>query len=205
MSLIIDYETPDSWLSSGEQTHVQNQVWKAEIKKEFHANENSLDQLTQIQQWIKTKFTYEPNHGATIGMLTVDQLYASKVWHGCHDLAHIFAATVRLIGYPCILVETTSVVWSKAYAKDNHLDNPSGHNFTEVYVNGKWVLFDPMSPAYLSDYEYNNPHIPVSIYDNEPEGFYVIAKGKDCWDYGIRNLDDLIERQKATAISYFKI
>lgn len=89
MSLIIEYQTPDSWLSGGEQTHIQNQEWKAKIKKVFPINENSLDQLTQMRRWIKTEFAYEPNQGATIGALTVDQLYASRVWRGCHDLAHI--------------------------------------------------------------------------------------------------------------------
>ena len=212
-SLAIDYDHPEIYKLDGDQTRIENQAMIEEIKNQFPTFENSTSQLKKVRRWIKCTFVHENNHGDTIGKLTVDQLYQSKVWHGCHDIAHIFAATVRSIGYPCILVEATSIAWSKTYAKDpSSAGDSQGHNYAEVFVNHKWILFDPMSPAYLVDYDPYNPVIP-SIFDtqkkelfykDEPDGFYVMVKGKDCWDYGIRSVSDLFLLQKNIAYLHFQ-
>ncbi|NNM43692.1 MAG: transglutaminase domain-containing protein [Chlamydiae bacterium] len=212
-SHLIDYDNPEIYKLGGDQTRIENQAWIEEIKNQFPTFENSIDQLKKVRRWIKDTFVHENNHGATIGKFTVDQLYQSRAWHGCHDIAHIFAATVRSIGYPCVLVETTSITWSGAYVKDPSSAGVSqGHNYAEVFVNNKWILFDPMSPAYLDDYNSHNPVIPPIFdtykgelfYKDEPDGFYVMAKGKDCLDYGIKSVNDLLLLQKKIAPSCFK-
>jgi hypothetical protein len=201
MNFAIYYDLPNIYLTGGEQSTIDRPSWIEEIKQHFPTHEDSLNQLKRIRQWAKKTFTYRSNQGATIGTLTVNQLYEVKTYYGCHDLAHIFAATARLIGYPCVLVETTSVSWSKAFAKGNVLGDPQGHNLVEIYTNRKWILFDPMSPAYFENYDPQNPHIPsIEYYEDEPEGFYTIAKGKDCWSYGINSLDKLTELQKKIAL-----
>lgn len=202
----ISYDSPDFYLMGGEQTTIKSKQWIEEIKDKFGTSENSIDQLTKVRRWIKDTFLYESNRGATIGVFTAEELYAARTWHGCHDLAHLFAATIRQLGYPCVMVETTSVFWSKRYVKDPDLDEDvQGHCFTEVYLNGKWILFDPMSPLILKDYNYHDPFIPsFDFYGDEPDGFYVIAKGKDSWDCGIKNLNDLIHLQKTLSISLFE-
>ena len=61
----------------------------------------------------------------------------------------------------------------------------SGHVMTEVYVLEKWILLDN-DGTFVEDYDCMNPFISTM----DDQGLFTYAKGKDIWDYGVREESD---------------
>ena len=199
----LHYDTPEFYMINGEQTEIHNERWKEEILEKFSQYPSSLEQLITIQDWIRNSFKFNRGYGVTIGSVTSEEIYASKEVRGGHDISLIFSSIIRQLGYPCIFVETTSVMWSKTYAQGMQSE-ARGHVFVEILLDGQWILFDPCTGFCLVDYDCQNPYIFIDHYKDESDGFYVLGKGKDNWDLGIYCLDDLLKIQHDTAVCIFK-
>ncbi len=70
-----------------------------------------------------------------------------------------------------------------------------------MYLNNKWILVDPVSGEYILDYNNSNLVIPITK-STESKGYYVMLKGLDHEEYGIRSLNDLkyVQQQYAKKI-----
>lgn len=122
---------------------------------------------------------------------------------GCHDWGLVYASIVRELGYPAVMVDTASLAWLKqkqAGQKGSYV----GHVFVEVYLAGIWMLVDSTNNWYVeAAYDPANPVIPlkgnVAGANEEDYGFYVMRKGVDSWDYGIRSNSELTRLMDETA------
>ena len=156
-----------------------------------------IDHLALIYHWLQTDFTNFSARGATIGSVTVDQLLESRQLGGCHDYGILFAAVVRELGYPAVMIDSYSIAWIEGY-QNGTSENHVGHVFVEVFLDNEWILVDPTNGWYVEEgYNPSNPIIPlkgsISGSSNEIYGFYVDLKGLDSWSYGIHNNAALTE------------
>ncbi len=207
----IDYRNPDKYLNQGEQSQISDFTHLQTL----YSNKKGLDNLENIYHWLKDEFTSYSAGGRTIGEVTADELLEKKSLGGCHDYALVYAAVAREIGYPAVMVRTSSIVWIESFKIDEEGAMPRiGHVFAEVYLDKRWILIDPTNGWYLKEgYCPSNPVIPlrgnIAGQTEEIYGFYVEKKGLDIWDMGIHNqiesgssMDELARRLNLDSISY---
>ncbi len=189
----IDYANPTKYLVQGEQTVISDQG----VLNPLRGYVEGIDHLALIYHWLQTDFTNYSASGATIGSITVDQLLESRQLGGCHDYGILFAAVVRELGYPAVMIDSYSIAWIEGY-QNGTSENHVGHVFVEVFLDNEWILVDPTNGWYVEEgYNPSNPIIPlkgsISGSSNEIYGFYVDLKGLDSWSYGIHNNAALTE------------
>lgn len=195
----VDYAHPAKYLVQGEQTSLSNSVALATLR----GNEQSIAHLGRIYHWMRKGFTAGSGGGKTIGVIAVDQLLAERRLSGCHDWGLVYASILRELGYPAVVVDALSINWGKQFQAGRR--GPFiGHVFVEVFIAGQWILVDPTNNWYAEDnYDPSNPVIPlkgnISGPGEEAAGFYVMRKGLDTRDYGIRNNRDLHRLMEDTA------
>jgi len=195
----IDYNNPRSYLTPGLQSTISSHETLAELEEKFSDYEN-LERLRELYLWIQRDFKMYKGGGKLIGKVTTDELLNGKELSGCSDVALIFSAIARYLGYPSLMVDTASITWAVEFKAGVRTDY-AGHVFVETYVSSKWILIDPSSGDFIMDYNSSNPIIPIKT-ENEIEGYYVILKGKDMWDYGVESPDDLHLELQAFAKSF---
>lgn len=185
----IDYAHPEQYLVQGEQSQISN----PEVLDRLRADEPSLTHLGKIYRWLKNEFTAYSAGGSTIGVVTVDQLLEKRRLGGCHDHGLVYAAVVRELGYPAIMIRTVSIAWVEQFQADEEKAKLHiGHVFVEVYVDDKWVLIDSTNGWYVEDgYDPADAIIPlkgnIAGSSKEIYGFYVECKGIDIWAFGIHS------------------
>ena len=207
----IDYANPEKYLVQGE----QSQISDTEALEILYSDEKSLDHLGYIYCWLKNEFTAYSAGGRTIGVVTVDQLLEDRRLGGCHDYGLVYAAVVRELGYPAIMVSTASIAWIERFqADEEEAELHIGHVFVEVYIDDKWILIDPTNDWCVEGgYDPAEAVIPLKGYiagsDEEMYGFYVEHKGIDIWDFGIhsqaestRSMDELARQLNLENIEY---
>ena len=195
----IDYDDPELYLTPGLQSIISSQEIIEELEERFTKFEN-FEGLRELYLWIQRDFKMFKGGGKLIGKVTTDELLNRKELSGCSDVALVFSAVARYLGYPSLMVDTASITWAVEYKADTRTDY-AGHVFVETYVSSKWILVDPSSGDFIMDYNSSNPVIPIKT-ENEIEGYYVILKGKDMWDYGVESPDDLHLKLQAFAKSF---
>ena len=194
----IDYNNPSAFLKSGDQSSIGNSEFKTTIEKKLKTPKPVIADVKNAWLWKRKYFPSSAGGGANIGQMNIDQLYESKKSTGCHDDGLLMVSIIREMGVPAILVDTTGIKWSKEYAKGKK--GPfEGHVFVEIFLDGHWWLVDSTTGDYIINYDPKNPIIPVN-HGTQTEGYYVMVKGRDTWDYGVRKLDDL----KAMQIEFAK-
>jgi hypothetical protein len=196
----IDYTLTKNHLMNGLQTMIENDCFFRDIEQSFDITTKSETELSDVRDWIFAHFQIaEPNDGCLSGK-DINELYEEGILHGTHDIALVFASMIRTLGYPAIIVETTSIAWSKEYCHQKVVSTPRSKAFVEVYVKGTWILYDPETGIHRADHETACPFIKwENMAEDEKEGYYVLAKGKDIWDCGIYSQEDLYELQKEYA------
>lgn len=187
----IDYGQPEKYLAPGGQTHLSN----PQVIDSLRGKPQSIATLGEIYFWIQRGFKPWSAGGATIGVVTVDQLFAERRLGGCHDWGLVYATIARELGYPAVMVDTMSIMWVKQVQSGQKVAY-DGHVFAEVFVDGKWIIVDSTNNWYAeNNYDPANPVIPlkgaIATGFNEDVGFYVMRKGVDSWGYGIRSNAEL--------------
>jgi hypothetical protein len=195
----IDYANPEKYLVPGTQTTISS----PELLDHLRTGEHSITHLRRIFLWMKKEFEGYSAHGATIGVVTVDQLFEERLLGGCNDHGLVYVSMLRELGYPAVFVNSVSIAWVELYQvgdPEQHI----GHTFVEVYVDGRWVLIDSTNGHYVEDgYDPSNPVIPlegaIAGSNDEIYGFYVSQKGIDQWDLGIHSVEDMFAVMDHTA------
>jgi hypothetical protein len=186
----IDYAHPERYLQQGEQSQISDPGCLFELRTEDH----SLTHLSRVYWWLKDEFTGYSAGGRTIGVVNVDQLLAERRLGGCHDYGLVFAAAVREMGYPAVMLHANSIAWMEEFQAGGG-ELHAGHVFVEIYLEGRWILIDPTNGWYADEgYDPTNPVIPlrkrVTGSADELYGFYAESKGFDIWDFGVHSKED---------------
>jgi len=199
----IDYGHPEKYLAQGDQTRLSD----PKVIDSLRGKPQSIANLGEIYFWIKRGFTAQAVGGSTIGVVTTDQLLQERRLGGCHDWGLVYASIARELGYPTVMVDTSSIALAKQLQAGKQM-SWYGHVFVEVFVGGKWVLVDSTNNWYVEDgYDPANSIIPINIEDipgtdQTTYGYYVMRKGLDTWGYGIHNVTELNRLQLQTSLQF---
>ena len=139
---------------------------------------DNMAYVLEICQWINQNFTFENAGGAMIGIPTIDELFESRTFYGCHSQALLVSGILRELGFPAVMIETFDIQWAYDYHAGK-TDSFAGHVMSEIFVEDKWILLDN-DGSYVDEYEYSDPFISTRF---TSKGLFVFAKGLDTWDY----------------------
>ncbi len=110
----------------------RSQIWKGEKTEE----NSDMDFLFFLMNGLYQDFSYVP--GKTNISTTASQAWAGRAGV-CQDYAHIFLALCRLHGY------------AGRYVAGMMVGEGATHAWTEIYVNGSWIGFDPTNNCLADD------------------------------------------------------
>ena len=191
----IDYGHPELYLAAGSQSEV-SVAHLAEIAEELHMDSVDIPALGRLYRWKDSHFTSVSAGGAYVGRRTAGEILEERTLTGCHDHGLLLASLLRKYGVPAIMVDATGIDWALRYPEE--VMYFSGHVFVEAFLDGKWMLFNSTSGAYVAEYDPLNPVIPLTS-PIEPTGYYVMYKGLDPADYGITSIQQLNATQELYA------
>ena len=196
----IDYGNPEKYHAQGEQTRLSN----PKVIDSLRGKPQSIAHLGEIYFWIRREFSAYAAGGTLIGKVTTDQLFAERRLSGCHDWGLVYASIARELGYPTVMIDTSSIVLARELQAGKKMAW-YGHVFVEVFVEGKWVLVDSTNNWYVENgYDPANSIIPIKVdipgSDANTYGYYVMRKGLDTWGYGIRSVTELTNLQSQTGL-----
>ena len=182
-SFRIEYDNRQLYLTPGTQSDLNNEYLE-EIRRDIGTPEFSIPGILNVCDWFNHNFSFENAGGGMIGKKTVNELYESKTFYGCHSAALVISSILREFGFPTVMIETASVEWAYDYYNGD-TQSFSGHVMTEVYVLEKWILLDN-NGTFVENYDFTNPFISTM----NDQDLFTYAKGKDIWDYGVRDESD---------------
>jgi len=108
---------------------LQSVAWQ-----EFGQMERGYAQVDAVCKWVCERTRFQPGTSFvdTSALVTLEQ--RSGV---CRDFAHLAIALVRALNYP------TRFVTGVDFGADPALGPPDFHAYVEVFLDGRWYLFDP--------------------------------------------------------------
>jgi len=195
----IDYDSPVKYLEPGEQSKIASQKTVDMIKSRL-GKSSGLEGLKELYLWKQQEFNAYQGGGKLIGKTTIDLLLDKRQLSGCSDDALVFSAVARYLDYPVVMVDTAGLEWAENF-KLGLTTSYVGHVFVEVFVAPNWILVNPTSGEFIMEYDPTNPVIPITSGD-EKSGYYAILKGKDMWDYDVKEPDMLKKKLREFAISF---
>lgn len=173
----IDHGDTARYLLPGEQSDL-DEIYLEEIIRAVGEPENSIEYILKVCTWINQNFTFEDAGGGMIGIPTVDELFETRTFYGCHSAALLCSGILRELGFPAVMIETFDVGWAFDY-HDGRTERFAGHVMSEIRVEGKWILLDN-DGTYVEEYDSDDPFISTRF---PSKGLFVFAKGVDTWDY----------------------
>jgi len=195
----IDYSSPDKYREPGEQSKIASQETIDMIKSEF-GDCSGLEGLRNLYLWECQEFSEYEGGGVLIGKTTIEQLLDNRNLSGCSDSVLVYSAVARYLGYPTIMVDAAGLERAEKF-KLGMTTGFSGHVFVEVYIDPSWILIDPTSGKFIREYDASNPVIPITT-GGETIGYYALLKGKDMWDYNVKEPDMLRHKLRDFAKSF---
>lgn len=112
------------------------------------------DRVMAVQHWVQRQVTFTPN--TTNGNTSAVDTLIEQVGV-CRDFAHLMIALLRALNIPARIATGTD------YGADPALGPPDFHAYVEVYLGGRWCIFDPSGTGI-------------------PMGFMRIGTGRDAAD-----------------------
>lgn len=162
-------------------------VGQSQINDEIRNFCNSIPNITDINplKVLDQKFYnyFSKDNSTPKFSRSVIDIFESKTFSGCSDIGMMMASILREKGVPTIYVETANVDWLNK--EINNLPGSEvmqGHIFLEIFIDGKWFLYDPTFHILYDDYDSNN--------NNYPRRYYVFAKGENANQLGVFNTKD---------------
>ena len=178
------------WLESGEQSAITSRIAKDSIKI---SGRNRRERLYRAMHYIWQTFSYDGWLNTEAFRRTADELFETRILGGCSDFALVEIALFRAVGIPSRMVITANVDWIYQYHQDG-LAMSEGHSFIEVFLEERWHLVDSTYRWFFSGYDPGSP--------SYPHGEYFCKRGKDFWDMGIRDIEDVDTLLRKQALDY---
>ena len=102
--------------------------------REFGHLWQGYSRVKAIQEWVQKHVSFTPNtsNGSTSAIDTLIEQVGV-----CRDFAHLMIALCRAVNIPARFVTGTD------YGADPVLGPPDFHAYVEVYLGGRWYMFDP--------------------------------------------------------------
>lgn len=139
-------------------------------------DKKDLSTVKQIFKYIVNTYGNKPSGSPKPQRdLTVPQLLDRGYLDSCGEFGAVFMAFARYKGIPCTYVATSSTEWIKDIQKTN-TGFTAGHVFSEVYVDGKWILINTTNGDIYTDYDKDNFHITSTSSNYKNDTMYVISK-----------------------------
>jgi hypothetical protein len=159
-------ENIKNWLKEGE----QSKMTKLVINLTNYFFGNDFEKIRKILKWMDKNLKRCEDNKKTLRIFatrTINRILKDKFSTGCHDDALVFATLCRAVDIPAKYV----VGIDKLNPKNR------GHCVVEVYINKEWILIDPFRHLINLDSKKSN------FYKEN----FVIGKGLDSWDIGIKS------------------
>ncbi len=106
--------------------------------REFGGLRQGYGRVQAIQQWVQQRVTFTSNTSNS-NTSAVDTLVEQV--GVCRDFAHLMIALCRAVNIPARFASGTD------YGADPALGPPDFHAYVEVYLGGRWFIFDPSGTA----------------------------------------------------------
>ena len=142
--------------------------------KEFGGLWQGYSRVLAIRDWVMNRVTFQSN--TSNGNTTAVDTLVEEVGV-CRDFAHLMIALCRAVNIPARFATGID------YGADPILGPPDFHAYVEVYLSGRWYIFDPSGTAI-------------------PMGFVRFATGRDAADSafatifgGVRGMAPVMEVQ----------
>jgi len=103
-------------------------------EKEFGTRARGHSRVQHIADWVTAQITFAPNssNSSTSALDTlIDRVGV------CRDFAHLMIALCRALSIPARMAAGTD------FGADSSLGPPDFHAYVEVYLGGRWYIFDP--------------------------------------------------------------
>ena len=97
---------------------------------------------------------------------TAEEIWASKQMTGCTDYCILFATFARQIGIATTFLHTAEKNWLTRLKNNEDYRSHYGHGFCECFYNGKWILVDPTSKTYQTNYDTNLLRLSYNVGGN---------------------------------------
>ncbi len=108
---------------------VQQHAWDL-----FGARPRGYAQVVAVRDWVRQSLAFQP--GASRSSTTVMDTLRDGAGV-CRDFAHTMISYCRALNYPARFVTGVD------YGADAALGPPDFHAYAEVYLGGRWFMFDP--------------------------------------------------------------
>jgi len=195
------YDQPQEYAKLTEQTKL-SEARAAEVRARFGAGPNDIEKIARIYQWVKANCTTYEGKGAVVGKQSAEQILQGKQLSGCNDWGVALTCLLRHAGFRSSFLNTAGIQGAKARRNGDLQRLYMGHVFLEVFVADKWIVLDSVTGEYIEDYDHDNPVIPISKRRERETAFFVLQKGRDLWDLGIRDIQVTVDLMAEFARSY---
>ena len=85
-----------------------------------------------------------------------EEIWNGKGFTGCTDYALVFASIARKYGIPTTFLATAEAECAQSLKNGENVGLHRGHSFCECFVDGKWVLVDPIKATTENEYDPEN-------------------------------------------------
>jgi hypothetical protein len=114
--------------------------------------------LLKIHKWMRENLSLDER--AAYKWRTFDQILHDGTYGGCADHALVFGALARACGIPVVWVKTMDVDWILEFTRKGTCKTWRGHVFLEVYLDGKWKLYDTTKSTLRDKYDVKQRILP---------------------------------------------
>ncbi|MDP2791382.1 MAG: transglutaminase domain-containing protein [Rectinemataceae bacterium] len=190
---VIDYTMPSQYLAAGPLTGLsaENRALVESTLSWDIIEDKSWSLVDGIYRYLLDEENFSPINadGAMIAKRSADRIFAEKTLTGCHDWGIVLAATLRAFGIPAIYIDAASVAWAVKYTSAEKASPFFVHVFIEAWIDDRWVLLNSTKPEAIIRHDVTTSLIEFRVNDNSP--YYVMFKGLDPLDYGLRSAKDM--------------
>jgi len=154
----IDYAKPDAQRALGESLGVGRRTFGI-ARQLTKSDAKPVDTLARIVRWVDRNLKLDAvMAGRWRG---VDQIVRDGSSGGAADRALVIGVLARAAGIPATWVKSLSTQWLIDVKSGRAaIDGAAAHVFLEVYLDGRWRLFDPRSARLYESYDPRAPRLP---------------------------------------------
>lgn len=151
----IDYASPSQYLVVADSLGDREAI--AKLATELKGSE-SRKTLENVLAWIDSNLKYDQK--LAYEWRDFDTVVSQRCYGGCADQAIVCGALLQSAGIPTVWVKTMDVEWIWDFKKKRPFTTWSGHVFLEIFLDGKWVLLDPVASIIYTDYSPKSRILP---------------------------------------------
>jgi transglutaminase-like putative cysteine protease len=176
----IDYAHPEAYVSIA--PAIANGATVARVATEIRG-ETAEEKLRAIATWINAHLRFREEDA--YAWRSVDQILSDGTYGGCADHSVVFGSLSRAVGIPTVWVKTMDADWIREFVRaDGKVTSWRGHVFLEVFIHGRWMLFDATELTLQRDYDPRQRILPGNRYAYDKGGdpySLVLSPRWDLW------------------------